>query len=141
MSYPRRQLFPLIVILCLTSLPPFTVTASDWQWDTEGRVTWNEPSFETWHGTEDVYRMMKEWEKAKALIVCWHQTEPGTQAGAAVYARQIAPKRRVYLTTNRPDEVRQCHRHEVVLALSDHWGTTFKHLRQEEAQGQSEFPF
>ena len=38
MSYPRRQLFPLIVMLCLASLPPFTVTASDWQWNTEGRV-------------------------------------------------------------------------------------------------------
>lgn len=74
-------------------------------YDTGGRLTWNEPTYNIFDpntGYRDFMEATSEW---KALVICEEFRAPGQYAGWPVYCRYIKPNYCCFICTNRPEEV------------------------------------
>lgn len=85
--------------------PPSYKAGFERFYNTGGRLTWTEPRyrvFEPGRHHAEMFEAAKSW---KALLLCQHETKPGTCAGPAVYCREVRADWSVYIACNRPDEV------------------------------------
>lgn len=90
------------------SNPPTYPGAYEKFFETDGRLTWDEPSYEVFDAPVDIPRMVERMEGAKALLVVQQQqTVRNSAHPRPIYARQLAPNELVYLNSNRPDEVKE----------------------------------
>lgn len=76
--------------------------------DTKGRLTWAEPTYEIFDPLTGVDRIIRETKDKAALLLCLEQREPGGSSHEMpVYARHLSFGQNVYLFSNRPDELFQ----------------------------------
>ena len=87
--------------------PPTYKGAYEKFFDTDGRLTWNEPPYEVFDAGVHIYELMRRTAEAKCLVLCQQQQDPGAAARSPVYARHLSPGQNVYVCTNRPEEVTQ----------------------------------
>lgn len=72
--------------------------------DTKGRLTWSEPTYEPFNPDGGCQRIMELFADKKALLFSLQQADAGHSAPGAVFCRFLAPGEYVYLCTNRPEE-------------------------------------
>lgn len=88
--------------------PPTYKSGFEKFYDTGGNITWKEPEyaiFEPIRGREELFQ---KFENAKALLLCYEETEPKDTVGSPVFARYgVRTGVNVYLTSNRPEEAAQ----------------------------------
>jgi hypothetical protein len=76
--------------------------------DTDGRLTWNEPHYAIWDPDVDLYKLSDFMEGKAALLVGQQQRVPGEASHKRpVFARHLSPGQNVYIVSNRPDEIFQ----------------------------------
>jgi hypothetical protein len=86
--------------------PPTYFKGFERFFDTKGRLTWHEPTYDFFDPATGVDRMIDMFEGAAALMLCLQQKEPGTASHPRpVFARDLSLGQYVYLISNRPDEV------------------------------------
>jgi hypothetical protein len=86
--------------------PPTYFKGFERFFDTKGRLTWAEPTYEFFDPANGVDRMIEMFEDAPALMLCLQQKEPGTASHPRpIFARDLSLGQYVYLISNRPDEI------------------------------------
>jgi hypothetical protein len=90
--------------LLVTSPPAFSAGYERF-YDTKGRLTWDEPSYRPWVPEEAFDELAERLRTAKCLALVQQECDGWQPAGAPVFARALADGRRVYLWSNRPQEV------------------------------------
>lgn len=74
--------------------------------ETDGRLTWDEPHYAIWQPDVDLYKLSDYMEGRQALFVGQQQRVPGEASHKRpVFARHLSPGQNVYIVSNRPDEV------------------------------------
>lgn len=87
--------------------PPTYRGAYEKFFDTQGRVTWNEPEYEVFDAATDIPKLCDIFQGKNALLICQQQQTPYNSATKhPVYARRLGLDSVIYLNSNRPDEVK-----------------------------------
>lgn len=86
--------------------PPTYKGAYEKFFDTAGRLTWDQPSYQVWDPETDNDLVMERMHGKAALIISQQQQQPGRSAHPnPVFARHLSLGQYVYLNSNRPEEV------------------------------------
>lgn len=75
-------------------------------YNTNGRLTWNEPKYEMFDPATGQKRMFEESKSWKALLISQEQVTPGEGVENVIYARDLAAGQVIHAWSNRPDELR-----------------------------------
>lgn len=85
--------------------PPTYFSGFEKFYDTQGKMTWNEPEYELFDpetGHKQFYDMCMD---AKALVLCYQEKRTGEAVGHTIYARAgTRGDLNAYITTNREEE-------------------------------------
>ena len=92
------------VLVCIN--PPTYAAGFEKWYNTNGKLRWQEPEYGMFDPATGMVELMQEKAKdAKALVLCYEETEPGKCVGEPVFSRfGVRTGINVYLTCNRPDE-------------------------------------
>jgi hypothetical protein len=86
--------------------PPTYFKGFERFFDTKGRLTWREPSYQPFDPATGVDRLVAMFDGKPALMLCLQQKPPGEACHPRpVFARDLSLGQYVYLISNRPDEV------------------------------------
>lgn len=86
--------------------PPSYASGFERFFDTDGRLTWDEPHYAIWQPDVDLYRLSDYMEDKAALFVGQQQRVPGESSHKRpVFARHLSPGQNVYIVSNRPEEI------------------------------------
>ncbi|MEG2644549.1 MAG: hypothetical protein RR965_05075, partial [Enterococcus sp.] len=70
--------------------PPTYFAGYEKFYDTQGKMTWNEPEYELFDPKSGHFEMFQEFQDCNALILCYQEKNTGEVAGKTVYARAAA---------------------------------------------------
>lgn len=85
--------------------PPTYFSGYEKYYDTQGRMSWREPTYELFDpetGHQKLYELCKD---ARALVLCYQEKKAGEEVGNAVYAR-VGTRQdlNAYIVANREEE-------------------------------------
>jgi hypothetical protein len=86
--------------------PPTYLAGFEKFFNTNGRLTWAEPSYQIFDPTADHHRMVEAAADAKCLLIIQQQAAPKECAHPKpIYARHLSAGQYIYAWSNRPDEI------------------------------------
>lgn len=86
--------------------PPSYSAGFERFFDTAGRLTWDEPSYDVFDPATGFDRLADMMRDSPALLICLQECEPKTYSlPRPVFATPIGAGRHTYVITNRPDEI------------------------------------
>jgi hypothetical protein len=86
--------------------PPSYPSGFEVFFNTDGRLTWNEPPYDVFDPATGFDRLADMMRDSPALLICLQECQPRTYAlPRPVFATPIGMGRHTYVITNRPDEI------------------------------------
>lgn len=90
----------------IVAAPPTYRSGFEKFFDTGGRLTWNEPSYQIFDPATDMQRLADHMAGKKALLMFLQEDETGRAAHPTpVFAHPLGPGRTAYVISNRPEEI------------------------------------
>lgn len=75
-------------------------------YETAGRLTWDEPSYEVFDAETGIQRICAQLEGRAALLMIQEQKEPGNHSHPRpIFARHLSLDQYIYFLSNRPEEI------------------------------------